>query len=211
MDFYQALKEELTLPLPGITFQIKMAPKHRKLDYDGVLKQNAAVSIVIIPSEKEEKGILLIKRPEYDGHHSGQVSFPGGKEEQDDENLVQTAIRETYEEIGINLVEDHLIGTLTPLFIPVSRYMVHPYVFLENEIKEFTIDPNEVEYVIHIPIKELLDDSLVKTTRIEISDRTITTPYFDIEEEIVWGATAMMLAEFLEILYRLKRKNPGLI
>lgn len=211
MDFYQALKEELTLPLPGITFQLKMAPKHRNLEFDGVLKQNAAVTILVIPSEKEEKGILLIKRPEYDGHHSGQISFPGGKEEKDDENLLQTAIRETHEEIGINLGEDHLIGALTPLFIPVSRYLVHPYVFLENGIKEFTLDPNEVEYVIHLPVKKILDASIVKTTRIETSDRTITTPYFDIEGEIVWGATAMMLSEFVEILHRLKRKNPGLI
>ena len=211
MDFYQALKEELAIPLPGIASQLKMAPKHRKLEFDGTIKQNAAVSIVILPSIKKERGILLIKRPEYNGHHSGQISFPGGKEEQGDENLLQTAIRETFEEIGIMLSEDNLLNALTPLFIPVSQFMVHPYLFLENGMKEFRVDPNEVEYIIHMPIKKLLDNSIVKTTRIKISDRTVTTPYFDVEGEMVWGATAMMLSEFVEILYHLKRKNPRLI
>jgi 8-oxo-dGTP pyrophosphatase MutT (NUDIX family) len=210
MDFRQALKEELKLPLPGITSQLKMAPKHRQIEFDGIIKQNAAVSIVIIPSEKEELGILLIKRPEYDGHHSGQISFPGGKEEHEDEDLLQTAIRETHEEIGIKINRDSPLGSLTPLYIPVSGFMVHPYVFFEYGMKEFRIDPNEVEYIIHLPIKELMDDSIVKTTRIEIGNRIITTPYFNIEGEIVWGATAMMLSEFVEILYRLKRKNPDL-
>ena len=211
MDFYQTLKEELALSLPGIDSQLKMAPKHRKTDPDGDVKQNAAVSIVIIPSERKEKEIILIKRPEYNGHHSGQISFPGGKEEQDDKNLLETAIRETYEEIGIELAKDNFIGALTPLFIPVSQFMVYPYLFIEGTIKDYTIDPAEVDYIIQFQLKKLLDVSLIKTTRIQISDHTITTPYYAIGDEIVWGATAMILSEFVEILYRLERKNPGFI
>ncbi len=210
MKFNQVLKEELALPLPGIDSQLKMAPENREIHFDGGLKQNAAVSIVIISSNSNEKEIILIKRPEYDGHHSGQVSFPGGKEEPEDKSLLTTAMRETFEEIGIQLLNDNHLGDLTPLFIPVSRFMVYPYIFIKHTPMDFTLDPNEVDYLISFQLKNLIDKNLIKTTCLQINGHTLTTPYFAIGKEIVWGATAMILSEFVEILHRMERKNPGL-
>ena len=210
MTFNQILKEELTLPLPGIDSQLKMAPENRNIHFDDGLKQNAAVSIVISSSSENEKEIVLIKRPEYDGHHSGQVSFPGGKEEHEDRSLLATAMRETYEEIGLRLSEDNYLGDLSPLFIPVSRFMVYPYIFTWQAPGDFTLDPNEVDYIIPFQLKKLIDVNLIKYTRLQISEQTIPTPYFAIGKEIVWGATAMILSEFVDILYSIERKNPGL-
>jgi 8-oxo-dGTP pyrophosphatase MutT (NUDIX family) len=211
MDFFQALKEELALPLPGNNAQLKMAPKHRRTDFKTAINQKAAVSIVIFPAESEEKECILIKRPEYNGHHSGQVSLPGGKQEPGDESLLHTAIRETYEEVGIQLLQDDLIGSITPLFIPVSQFMVYPFIFLIPGVKKFTIDAAEVAYIIHFQLKDLLDKSRIKNTRFQFNEYSITTPYYDIHNEIVWGATAMILSEFSDILNRLEIKNPGLL
>ena len=210
MTFNQALKEELSLPLPGIDSQLKMAPENRRIHFDGGMKVKAAVSIVISSLEDTEKEIILIKRPEYDGHHSGQVSFPGGKEEPGDKNLHSTAMRETYEEIGIQLTKENYLGDLTPLFIPVSRFMVHPYIFIKHTPMDFRIDSSEVAYTILFQLKKLLDTKLIKTTCLHIKGHTIQTPYYAIENEIVWGATAMILAEFVEIIRGIQRKNPGL-
>jgi 8-oxo-dGTP pyrophosphatase MutT (NUDIX family) len=210
MDLMRALKEELTLPLPGLDYQLKMAPERRDIIFNNKIKQNAAVAIITSLSIKNEWEIILTKRAEYDGHHSRQVSFPGGKEEPGDEDLMHTAIRETYEEIGLQLTNEHYIGSLTPLFIPVSQFMVFPYVFLKPIISNYTLDKSEVDYIIHYPLRNLQDNSLIKSTTFQISNRIITTPYYAIMEEIVWGATAMILSEFIEIVKRVQIKNPGL-
>lgn len=209
MEFHEALKEELLLPLPGMDAQIKMAPKNRKLDLISKRMVNAAVSLVIIPSSESKLELILIKRTEYHGHHSGQVSLPGGKEEPADESLLQTAMRETHEEIGIRLTPDNLIGSLTPLFIPISRFMVYPFIFIKKEKQDFTLDPAEVEYIIQYPVHKLLDDSIIRITDIQAGEQLISAPYYAVGKEIVWGATAMILSEFIEIIYRVERKNPG--
>jgi 8-oxo-dGTP pyrophosphatase MutT (NUDIX family) len=210
MDLQYALKEELILPLPGLDCQLKMAPEHRNFYDDIDKKLNAAVAIIISISIKKEWEIILTKRAEYNGHHSGQVSFPGGKEEPGDEDLIQTAVRETYEEIGLQLTNENHIGALTPLFIPVSQFMVFPYVFLKSKIGDYILDKSEVDYIIHYPLRKLTDKSLIKLTNFQISNRIISTPYYAIMEEVVWGATAMILSEFIEILKRVQTKNPGL-
>lgn len=211
MDFQKALLNELSLSLPGPSYQMLMAPKHRKLAPDSGIKQNAAVAIVIHLSGIDGIKILLTKRAEYNGHHSGQISFPGGKEEVGDKDLIHTAIRETFEEIGLTILFEHFIGKLSPLFVPVSKFMIYPYIFLLPEPENYKLDRSEVDYIVQCKINTLLKDSLIQTTSIEIDGNTITTPYYAIENEIVWGATAMILAEFAEILKRIDRKNPALI
>jgi 8-oxo-dGTP pyrophosphatase MutT (NUDIX family) len=208
MDFYQALKEGLSFPLPGADYQLRMAPKHRKLDLPSQIRQNAAVAIVIRNSGNDMKEVILTKRQEYQGYHSGQVSFPGGKEESGDISLVHTAIRETYEEIGLQLHPDDFVGKLTPLFIPVSKFMVYPMVFIQLHAMEYCIDKEEVAYLIPVSIDQLLNHSLIQTTRILIHDEWIITPCFAVKNEYVWGATAMILSEFVEVLHRVKKKNP---
>lgn len=210
MELKQVLKEELSQPLPGLEYQLKMAPEHRNFNCNSDIKLNAAIAVIISISIKNEWVITLTKRAEYNGHHSGQVSFPGGKEESDDEDLVQTAIRETHEEIGLQLTNENYIGQLTKLFIQVSGFMVFPYVFLRSKICDYTLDTSEVDYIIHYPLMSLTDESLIKSTSFQIGNHTIITPYFAIREEMVWGATAMVLSEFIEILKRVLIKNPGL-
>ena len=208
MNLFTAIKEELLSDLPGLEFHNKLAPKHTKLLSGEIDKNNAAVCIVILSCHEKQK-IIFIKRTIYDGHHSGQISFPGGKEEKSDNSLYETARRECFEEIGIKLSQQHYLGKLSPLFIPVSGFMVYPFVFYYPciEEKEFIIDTQEVEYPVFFNLNELLIPDLLKTTKIKLEkSRIISAPYYDIKNEIVWGATAMILSEFIEILKRIKSK-----
>ena len=212
MELFKAIKEELLLELPGIATQEKLAPEHIRITSPQSAKQNAAVGLILLSKDKKTD-IIFTKRATYDGHHSGQVSFPGGKEEKLDGSLVETAIRETSEEIGIRLSQEEYLGKLTPLYIPVSNFIVHPFVFFhkyQGNIN-FIIDKKEVEYVILFSLKALLDKDLIKTTSLKINQSyTLSTPYYAIKKEIVWGATAMILSEFVEILERISRKNQDL-
>ncbi len=211
MNLEIQLKEELQNELPGTHFHQSMIPAR---PYPLILPENevvqASVSIIMYLSGKKSYQFLLIKRTDYNGHHSGQVSLPGGKADITDSTLLHTAIRETNEEIGIRLSETSYLGKLTPLHIQVSGFLVTPFVFYISEPKNFTIDKNEVQYVIRSDISLLLTEDTLKTTRIKVKENEIQAPYFDIEGEVVWGATSMILAEFKEILRRIERKNPGI-
>jgi 8-oxo-dGTP pyrophosphatase MutT (NUDIX family) len=196
------LKSELTKPLPGSAAHSKMIPEGRLIINNPAAHKNAAVAILIFASNKGNDEIVFIKRNEYDGHHSGQVSFPGGKEDPEDDSLLHTAIRECYEEIGVKLTTSEYIGSLTPLYVIVSEFMIHPYLFYLPFEPQFTIDKSEVNYIIRCPLDLLKEPSPKKEKLMHFSDKEYLVPYFDIENEMVWGATAMILAEFIEILER---------
>jgi 8-oxo-dGTP pyrophosphatase MutT (NUDIX family) len=207
-ELYDALKNE-TLHLPGEKYQLKMSPEHRSLHFENSSEaMDASVALIILESPKPE--MLLIKRNEYEGVHSGQVSFPGGKKDPEDRTLLETAIRETHEEIGIHLKEEEYIGELSHLDIVVSGYRVHPFLFLVNRDYVLQPDENEVAYIIRFQIEELLSAQVVKTHLFTFKQYEFEAPYFDLSNEIVWGATSMILAEFREILLRISKKNPGL-
>ncbi len=212
MNLFTAIKEELSSDLPGIEIQRKLAPENREITSAQHLKENAAVSIIMISSNKKTE-IVFIKRTVYNGHHSGQVSFPGGKAEANDHSLIETAIRESDEEIGIKIRKQDLLGKLTPLYIPVSGYKVQPFVFslsIENKL-EFILDHHEVEYAFLYTIQDLFSKNLIQTTQLELANSlVITTPYYAIKNEIIWGATAMILSEYIAILEQVKKKYPGL-
>jgi 8-oxo-dGTP pyrophosphatase MutT (NUDIX family) len=152
---------------------------------------------------------VLTLRTSYKGVHSGQVSFPGGKREQDDENLIATALRETWEEVGVPDYDIEVGGGLTELYIPASNFIVTPYVGIVKERPEFQPNHREVEKIIEADLHILMDDTLRKQTQVKIGENlTIDAPYFDIDGQIVWGATAMMLSELAEIIrphFRLER------
>lgn len=193
------LKERLSGKLPGKEAQLIMAPtgRHVQVMSDGC--REAAVLILVFP-ENKNCHLVLIKRNEYDGHHSGQVSFPGGMKELSDFNFSETALRETKEEIGVPSENIEILGLLTPLYIPVSKICVHPFVGWIDQPPIFEIDNSEVQYFLCPSINDIRDKNNLKRGNIVHRDKTIITPYFELENEIIWGATAMMLNEFISVL-----------
>ena len=153
-DIVPAIKQRLTLPLPGKYMQMQMAPTFRPDINNQQTSVKAGVMILLYPNPTELH-VVLMKRPEYPGTHSGQISFPGGKFEANDENLIKTALRETEEEIGVLSSNVMVLGQLTPLYIPASEFEVYPTVgFIDKP--QFIIDPQEVEYVIEAEANFLL-------------------------------------------------------
>ncbi len=205
--FLSKLKQQLQLPLPGMEVQFEMAHVNRekvnKEDLNPSDYRNSAVLLLLIKRDNAYY-IPLTERHDYKGVHSGQISFPGGKFEAGDQNLSHTALRECYEEIGIqNNIE--LIGKLTPVYIPVSKFLVTPFVaVLNDEQANYCINTAEVKSIIELPLGNLTKPEIVKQTHVEPAPGyKFKTPYFDVEGKIVWGATAMVLNEFKHLLLKL--------
>jgi len=187
--------ELLKQKLPGEKAQLRMAPTFRgQLSSDGKPTE-AAVLALLYPSDGKTK-LVFIKRNEYDGPHSAQVSFPGGARETGDLNLEQTALRETHEELGVH-GQIEVLGPLSPLHIPVSNFMVHPFVGCMDESPVFHPDPSEVQYVIEVSLRDLLKPSSRDSETIFHHEQSIEAPFYRVGKEKIWGATAMMLSEVL--------------
>lgn len=184
--------------LPGRDSQFKMAPGVRLENNQGFYR-NAAVMILLYRKEGKWHFILM-KRPEYAGAHSGQVSLPGGIHEKEDPDMLATALRETREELGVDENFIRVLGSLSRLQIPVSGIEVSPFVGVYPPDPEFRPDPAEVDYLIEVPLDDLVNPSLVKDDVRAIHCRMVRVPYFSLEGEQVWGATAMILSEFLDVL-----------
>lgn len=154
----------------------------------------AAVLLLLFPKD-DQLSTVMIKRNEYPGVHSGQISLPGGRQE-DGETFDTTALRETHEELGIDPSKVNLLGQLTPIYIPPSDFEVHPYVGHITQHPTWQPDPTEVAAVVETPIAALFDDNLKKNQEIHVNTFTFTAPYYDIQGHHVWGATAIILSEF---------------
>lgn len=159
----------------------------------------AAVLILLYP-DNGSICTVFIQRPEYDGVHSGQISFPGGSAEQTDNNIIDTALREAREEVGADPSGISVISTLTPLFIPVSNMLVTPVVGWAEKRPDFKCQDEEVVFLIESELRKLLDPSIVKSKLLEVRGELLDVKYFDYEGYIIWGATAMMLNELLTII-----------
>jgi len=175
-----------------------MAPQGKQNFQDMATKTRAAVLILLYPV-KNEPWTIFIKRPEYKGAHSGQVGLPGGKIESSDENLEFTALRETSEELGIQK-QIIIIGSLSSLVISVSNFEVYPFAgYLKNK-PDWKPNSGEVKYVIEAPIAALLNPVSQKTEKWNMHGTEIDVPFYHIKNEKIWGATAMIISEFLEII-----------
>jgi 8-oxo-dGTP pyrophosphatase MutT (NUDIX family) len=163
--------------------------------------RTAAVLILLYP-DRDSVYTVFMQRHDYAGVHGGQISFPGGKQESSDKDIIQTAIREAEEETGVDPARISILGTLTPLFIPVSNMIVTPVVGWSDEKPVFNHQPEEVVYLIYSDVRRLLDPSIVKTKPFKIRGELLDIKYFDYERHIIWGATAMILHELLVILRR---------
>ncbi|MFA5419841.1 MAG: CoA pyrophosphatase [Bacteroidales bacterium] len=186
--------------LPGISVQLRMAPPSRQLEIERSRNQvprKSAVLICFFPKNGEAH-LIMIKRAVDETVHSGQIAFPGGKAEKEDISLENTALRETFEEVGIQPKQIEIIGKLSDLYIPPSNFLVTPFVGIIQE--EPHLRPNyEVERVLVIPLSDLMNQANCVEKTISVRSTQLRVPCFTLDGEIVWGATSMMLAELLEI------------
>lgn len=201
----ELLGAEIKKGLPGIEVQMEMASIHRLMENlprtPGPDAIEAAVLILMFP-EKGSVHTVLMQRPDYDGVHGGQISFPGGKREASDNSLTDTAIREAHEEAGISREEISIINTLTPLYIPVSKIIVTPVLAYTMKKPVFRHHPEEVQYLFDVDLSALAGNSLVKTSPVIVRGLEIEVKHYHYENKIIWGATAMILRELLTIFKR---------
>ncbi|UII31776.1 CoA pyrophosphatase [Fulvivirga ulvae] len=202
-EFIDLLKERLTKPLPGAEAQRIMMPKESteaRFDLNRNDVRLGGVMVLLYPKGNEIY-LPLTQRHDYGGTHGGQVSFPGGKWEEGDPDLEFTALRETYEEIGVQKSDVQIIGRLTDLYIPPSNFRVSPVVGYVDEYPAFTLDPYEVKALIEVPLSELIKETTLKRKDILVrGNYRLNAPFFDIDGKVVWGATAMMLAELVALV-----------
>ncbi|MCT4616397.1 MAG: CoA pyrophosphatase [Marinifilaceae bacterium] len=196
------LQEIFKDELPGFQAQLKMSPSLREdsiNNSDPTKARDSSVLILFYHNAKGELCFPLIKRTSDNSKHSGQVSLPGGKKEKEDNNNESTAIRETYEELGLNPSKISIIGKLSKLYIPISNFMVYPIIGIYNTIPQYKPSKKEVEYIIECKLKDLLNPDNISSFEFSRSDINIIAPYFNIDDNKVWGATAMILSELKTI------------
>lgn len=197
----ETIRRALTLPqFDAVGAQLRMAPKPRPIRREG-LPGNARLSAVLMLTYPVS-GVLhfvLMRRTEYKGVHSGQISLPGGKRE-GDETFEQTALRETFEEIGVaDPVE--ILGALTPIYVPPSDFEIHPFVGYLASRPAFVANPAEVAEILELPVSILFDEQAKGTEALTAPDGiTRTFPFYRANGYKVWGATAAMLSEIEERL-----------
>ena len=201
IHFIEQIRTRLQQPLPGILAQNKMAPSIRNYQSFNHEKKPRQSAVMILLFEKNtELYTAFFKRPEYEGHHGGQIAFPGGKCDRQDKNIEQTALRETEEEFGIPQQSINVLGMLSKLYIPISNLDVSPFVGYIASMPIFMPNPKEVEYIIEIPICQLIDDSYKTVLKKQRHSIEIETPMYVFGHNEIWGATAMITSEFEEII-----------
>ncbi len=202
-NFIQNLITRYNAGLPGRSFQINMAFSARVQFMEAPENARQSAVLALLFFENNAPHILLMERSgQKNDPHSKQISFPGGSLDKTDKSLEFCALRETFEEVGLNSEKIEIIGALTPLYIPVSNFKVNPFLAYTIEKLETFILSNEVSSVIKTPISLLLNPENVKREimRVGPDQVLLETPYFDVFGHKVWGATAMMLAEILELV-----------
>lgn len=206
--FISSLKKTVKNGLPGEEAHQLLMPVKRPLSSvakkESSSYRESAVGIVLHPLN-DSIHCILIRRPSYIGAHSGQISFPGGKRDASDIDLEFTARRECFEEIDLPHDRAEMIHPLTEVFIPVSKFSVQPYVFFTENLPKLTPDEREVEEIFSFDLLELSQRKEIPRTSIPINAGFTMkdVPYFDINGHIVWGATAMMLAELKVLVERM--------
>ena len=180
-----------------------MMPWYRKMVKPSAKTlSNAKKAAVLVHIFQGEQGleVLYMKRPEYDGTHGGQVSFPGGRREEEDLSFKQTAIREAQEEVGLVYEDYRIIQALEPLYIPPSNFLVHPFVSIAEEQPELELDPKEVAYTFSVPLSELRQGELMGSAKVPTKLGKVKVPAYLWKDEVIWGATAIITARLVALL-----------
>ena len=201
------LFQEINFNLPGEASHELMAP-YKRTKASSIINSKkepklSAVLMLIYP-KNDIPHFTLIQRTAYKGTHGGQISFPGGKQEAE-ESLKETALRETFEEIGVAPDKIQVLGEITQIYIPPSNFLVSPFVGFVDFEPVFTPEVKEVEEIIEVKISDLTDDSNIKQKKIKVGKYTetpvlIDVPYFDLNHNTVWGATATILSEVRQMI-----------
>lgn len=198
----EEIRDVMKGPLPGVSAQITMAPSQRPLrPPEGTTPRQAGVLLLLYPIQDRLHIVFTVRTANLE-YHAGQVSFPGGGKEEGDQTLMETALRETQEELGIPLDGVEILGSLTPLYIPPSHNCVYPFVAYIPWRPPFRPDPLEVAELLEVPLATLLDPTIRQEDRVERDRMEIVIPYYAIGGYKIWGATAIILAEFLALLKR---------
>jgi 8-oxo-dGTP pyrophosphatase MutT (NUDIX family) len=197
------VRQALERPLPGLSAQARMAPPYRREQVETALNppadcKQAGVLVLLYPQDGQ-LCFPLTRRPDNVEFHKGQISLPGGSQE-NGESLLQTALRETQEEIGVEANAVEALGKLTSLYVPPSNFCVQPFVGYVARRPHFRLEAIEVAELIEAPLAALLDPATVRQEDWEIRGGIWRIPFYQFGPHKVWGATAMILAEFAAIL-----------
>ncbi len=204
-EFLKYAPKVLNVELPATNAHRKMVPPNREellknTDFTKIVPKKAAVMMLFYPKNAQTH-LALILRTSYNGVHSSQIAFPGGKVEADDFDLKQTALRETHEEIGVHPNTINVVKAFTEVYIPPSNFIVHPFFGYSHDELSFELQVDEVAGIVELPLEDFLDDKIIVTNTMKTSyAESIEVPGFQVEEHFIWGATAMMLSELKETL-----------
>ena len=204
-EFIKYAPKVLNVELPAMDAHRKMVPPNREellrnTDFTKITPKKAAVMMLFYPKNFQTH-LALILRTSYNGVHSSQIAFPGGKVEPEDLDLSHTAIRETHEEIGVHPTNINVVRAFTEVYIPPSNYMVYPFFGYSQSELQFELQEDEVAGLVELSLVDFLDDKNVTTTTMKTSYAgSIDVPGFQMNEHFIWGATAMMLSELKETL-----------
>jgi len=200
----ERLRKRLDQPLPGLKAQEKMTGRLRPMpEIIPIEARDSAVLQLIFPVDRKPH-LLLIRRTEDGSAHSGQISFPGGRYESNDPNFQSTALREAEEEVGIQSGDIEVLGALTPLYIPVSFFKVHPFLAYSKHRPKWSPNNQEVAAIIEVQLDWLMDNHNKIQTEIHppsMPGKSLMVPAYRLpDDSFIWGATAMMIAELEELL-----------
>ena len=200
--FIERLIERHAQGLPGRPFQLKKAvlARYKTIDPPPTARQSA-VLVLLFPKDNEWHVVLTERVGNENDPHSNQISFPGGSLDQSDVSLEACALRETHEEVGILPEKINIIGKMTDLYIPVSNFHVHPFLGWAAEQPHYQRQTTEVKHIIEAPLSILMNPDNHKFIDLQVRNFLLpSVPYFDVDGKVVWGATAMILSEFLELM-----------
>lgn len=201
MDFVPVLSQLFSQKLPGWDAHKHMCPPFRdeQLELFASYQHEASVGI-ILTAKNDELFVIFIERTNDGKAHSGQIAFPGGKIDHCDASALETAYREIFEEIGIDKEHLHFIREISSLYIPVSRFLVYPFVFFCHQLPNLLVNPDEIQRIYIYPVKDFYQKEICTFTTSSFNHKPYTVPCFRMGNTIIWGATAMIWNECLTLL-----------
>jgi len=194
---FENIREQLGIELPGEKAHRLMSPSVRLTKdqvADSTDSMESSVLITLFPTDKG-LGTLLMERTKI-GPHGGQISFPGGKMDSQDESSEYTALREANEEVGLEASKVEVIGSLSRLYVPNSNFWINPFVAITEAEPQWKPNPDEVSSLIRVDLEYLFSKSIKKRKRLQVNGFQVDAPYYDVHGYFVWGATAMIISEF---------------